>query len=280
MASFQRQSAPLAGIIVVDNASTDDTVTRLGREFPQVQVIRNSTNRGFAGAANQGLKQALSLGADFVLVANNDVVADDEMVAHLVVNMGPEVGVVAPLIYYLGDQRRIWSAGFRRRCWLPEPSRGWRGEIDPGNLEGPMPVDYVLGCAMLLSRKVLLEVGGFDERYFFYYEDLDLCARLRRAGYRCLTIPSARLWHEVAGSAGFDSPFRIYHMARGSAIFLASHTSGFERWLAPAYRSLVAAKKTARYLGAGRIDLVRALLAGTADGCRAQRERPRIPALC
>ncbi len=274
--SFAAMRGAADGIIVVDNGSQDGTVSSVQREFPDVELVANATNVGFAAAANIGLRQALRKGADWVLVANNDVVADGEMLDRLLAASRGDVAAMGPMIYYLHEGERIWSSGFVRGRWLPEPRRGRRGELDDHRQQEPMVVDYLLGCAMLIRRLALEHVGGFDERYFFYYEDLDFCARLARAGYRCLTVPQARLWHAVATSAGRDSVFRAFHMARGSVIFLATQAHGHRRAWAAAYRALVSVRKTAGWLARGRPDLARVHVAGLADGLRAARQAPRI----
>ncbi len=263
-------------ILVVDNGSPDDTVACLQREAPEVEVIANGANLGFAAAANIGLRRALKAGAQWVLLVNNDILAERHMLGHLLAAVRPTVGAIGPLIYYLDEPARIWSAGFGRGRWLPEPRRGWRGQLDDGRFAAPFEVDYLLGCAMLISRSALLAVGGFDERYFFTYEDLDLCARLARAGYSCLTAPQARLWHAVATSARLEGAFRVFHLARGSVLFLSSQARTPERALAAVFRSLVAMKKGAVWLATGRPDLVRAHFAGLVAGYRAARQPPRI----
>jgi GT2 family glycosyltransferase len=250
-------------VLVVDNASNDETLAALPAEFPEVELCSSKINMGFARGANLGINVAVSRGAEFVLILNNDVVVDPNVLHVLMSAITPEVGALAPVIYSLDKPTYVWSAGFKKHPLLLE-MRGRRMQFYPRR--APIEVDYLLGCAMLLPIAVLKRVGLFDERYFFYYEDLDLSLRLRKQGYKLLVIPDAKVWHRGAGTAGRDSPFRIYHMARSSVVFFRTHASP---WQYPAIflfrlgHSLLICFK---FLQKGRRDLVRLYWQGIWDG--------------
>jgi len=266
--SLQRLTYPNVRLVIVDNQSTDETVSMVRRDFPEVMVLVNASNLGFAAGVNVGIRYVLEFGAKLVLLINNDVVVAPDMLDCLVAAMEEDIGATAPLIYQLEDPTRIWSAGFARHPSLLEMRGGARGELDIGKWIAPFEVDYLLGCALLLDCDVLRKVGFFDERYFFYYEDLDLSLRMQENGYRLLTVPQARMWHKGSGSAGSSSEFRVYHMARSSIVFFRSHTVGLRRFAILLFRIGSALKKSLNFAFTGKFQHMCALWHGMCDGWR------------
>jgi len=265
--SLGKMTYPNYELIVVDNHSTDRTVEMVEERYPNVTLLVNPSNLGFAAGINSALRLSLDQRADFILIVNNDILVASSLLTHLVAAMEADVGAASPLIYCLDAPKRIWSAGFSKHPLLLEMRGGARGQIDSGQWRRPFEVDYLLGCAMLLNSAVLREVGLFDERYFFYYEDLDFSLRVRRRGYRLVTVPQARMWHKGAGSA--ESAFRVYQMGRGSVIFFRTHAQGLRRPAVFLFRSGTALKKTLEFLLRKRPHLVRHYWRGLLDGWRA-----------
>ena len=172
--SFARTDYPHFEIMLVDNGSGDDTIAAVQAEMPRVQILASETNLGFAGGYNLGIAQALAKGAEAVLVINNDVAAPPEMLAQLVPHLRGQVGAVSPVIYYDSRPDIVWSSGFKRHPLTLEMRAGRRGQRAESSDRAPYPVDYLLGCAVLMSRTAIETAGAFDTRYFLYYEDLDL----------------------------------------------------------------------------------------------------------
>lgn len=265
-------------ILLVDNHSIDGTAESVRAAYPCVRVLALHENVGFAAGANTGIRCALELGAAFILVMNNDVSVHPSMLTALVKGMVPGVGISGPKIYYMSDPKRIWSNGFRRHPLHIAMRGGVRGQVDTDQRQETCEVDYLLGCAMLFASEVLEEVGLFDERFFFFYEDLDLCLRAQRCGYRIVTVPEAKMWHKVSASAGLDSPFRAYHMARGSVLFYSKHARGIQRPVTLLFRTGSAVKTTVQFLAQRRHDLVEAYWRGVRDGAleiMSERKRAR-----
>ncbi len=182
-------------VVVVDNGSSDNSLEVFRRELPTAEVVDTGANRFYAGGINVGIERALALGAKWVLLLNNDTVASPDMVQQLVqAGQNSTTALVAPSVYRLDAPERLWDAGTHWPRWRPLPRRA--------RLEaGPYAVDMVTGCAMLLRAEALRNSGVFDERYVMYYEDADLCTRLRRMGWGIVVAPAARLWHAVGKSA-------------------------------------------------------------------------------
>jgi GT2 family glycosyltransferase len=253
-------------VLILDNGSTDETPVQIPSEFPEFSFYCNPGNLGFAAGINVGLRMALEAGAEFLLVLNNDVQVDPHLLEPLVLAAGPDVGALAPMINSMEQHDRIWSAGFDRHPSLLEMRGGARGQLDTGQWSGPIEVDYLLGCALLLPAKVLREVGLFDERYFFYYEDLDLSLRIQARGYRLLVIPDAHVWHQGALSSEAGSAFHVYQMARGSVIFFRSHAGGLSRILVLLYRAGSSIRKSLGFAARRRWDLIAQHWRGLRDG--------------
>lgn len=253
-------------VLVVDNGSSDGTPELVRSRFPGVEVLENSRNLGFSAGNNRGIECALARGADFVLIINNDVIVRPSLLTMLVEAMDPGVGATAPMILYWDDPTRIWSVGFGMHPTFLVLRGGARGQVDQGQWAAPFEVDSLLGCAMLLRGTMLEDIGLFDERFFFYYEDLDLCLRARRNGYRLLTVPAARMWHKVAGSAGMGSAFRVYQMARGDIVLFRAHARGLQWSLGALYRAASGVKKTIQFSLGGRLDLLKSYWRGVWDG--------------
>jgi GT2 family glycosyltransferase len=258
-------------ILTVDNGSTDDSVDRLRDRFgAQIEVLETGENLYYAGGNNRGLEWAMAAGADFALVINNDTLVAPDMVSRLTqtARQRPEAGVVAPIIYLGTGSDRIWALGSQWRQWLPIPRDIGRGEVDRGQYTAPLAVDFVTGCAMLVRRTVLEEIGLFDQAYQMYYEDADFCVRARQAGHEILVDPSARLWHLVSQTAGQQPVTSRYQRARYRARFYRQHRRGPLAWVIHPFlwgQEIVRAGKT---LLRGQPSLASAGVRGLRDGYR------------
>jgi GT2 family glycosyltransferase len=227
--SLARQTLDGIRVLVVDNHSTDGSPNEISKCFPQIEQIVNSENLGFAAGFNIGLRFALVAKADYLLILNNDTILSADCVERLMQAITSEAGILAPLIYYANQPQRIWALGGSAHPLLLEKHDPWAGMIDPGNLPEILDCDFVTGCAMFFPRKVLETVGLFDERFRMYYEDSDLCLRVRQAGLRIQAVSTARMWHKVASSSGgSDSPTERYWMARSSIRYFQKHARSLQ----------------------------------------------------
>ncbi|MBI1881506.1 MAG: glycosyltransferase family 2 protein, partial [Chloroflexi bacterium] len=220
--SLQGLSYPHRRIVVVDNGSTDDSVTLIQTQFPEIKLIGTGHNLGFAAGFNVGIRYALSHEAEHIFLLNNDTVVDTTLLDDLLQHAAPEVGVLAPAIFYADAPDRIWSTGGGRHPLLLEMTgHHGRNQALPC---APVEREFLSGCALLIRREVFERVGLLDERFFMYYEDSDFCLRVRQVGFRLLLVPQARLWHKVSiSSGGADSPAERYLMARSSVLFFTKH---------------------------------------------------------
>lgn len=269
--SLSRMTYPNYHLLLVDNASVDGTVEAVRERFPDVELIVNDSDLGFGAGFNSGLVRALDAGADYILMLNNDTYVDPRMLDELMAHDAPDVGMLAPKIYYAGDPDRIWSVGAMKNPWTLAATGTGEGQLDQGQWDRVVERDYLTGCALLLKRSLLEQVGLFDaERYYpIYCEDTDLCLRTREAGFRLLMVPAARMWHKVSASGGgVDSPEVCYLRARNSMRLYRKHVRG-RRWLTVApYNAGVAAITTLRLLSRGGRGSIGAYWRGLRDGLR------------
>jgi hypothetical protein len=200
-------------IVLVDNASTDDSIDFVRINYPQVKVIQNKDNLGFAEGNNIGIKNSTG---QLIALFNPDVVADSDWL-HILVNVikdKPNIAGVTGKMYYLGDQ---YGKDAVFCTWSKiDPLSG-----TPINFNDDEPVsrvDYLSGAAMIVRRDVLNKIGLLDKNYFLYFEETDLCARIIRAGYDLMYIPSAIVWHVVSPLS--NSEKKIYFMERSRIRFV------------------------------------------------------------
>lgn len=201
--------------------------------FPnlKIKVIENKENLGFAGGHNVGIKYALKNGADSVVILNNDTVVDKNLIAELVT--ADDAGIVAPKIYFAKGfefhKDRYKDEDLGKVIWFAGGKMDWanvighhRGvdDIDHGQYDKEEQIEFASGCCILIKREVFERVGLFDEKYFLYYEDNDLCQRAIKKGYRIMYKPKAFMWHRNAGSVGGSgSKLQDYYITRNRMLF-------------------------------------------------------------
>lgn len=237
LASLAQVCEPRPDILIVDNASSDQTPARVRSAFPAVRVIETGANLGFAGGNNVGLRYALEQGYDYALLLNNDTeVAPDFLERMLqVAESDPAIGVVGPTITYYERPDLVWSAGGAIN-WRQGHSVMEGGKPPEAYLAGGVrDVDFVTGCAMLVTRAAMERAGLLDERFFMYYEETEWCVRIARAGFRIVYAPEPRVLHKIPLNARFDKEYLAYYMTRNRLLFLRSTAAPLSTW----FRALI-----------------------------------------
>jgi GT2 family glycosyltransferase len=205
-------------LVVVDNGSSDGSAEMVRSEFPETVLVENGANLGFAGGMNAGIHRALELGADAVVLLNNDTEVDPAFAEALVAaaQARPDAGALSAKIYFRDRPDHIWYAGARF-----DPRRGYNGrhvgygEQDSARFAQVAETERACGAAMLVTREALDHVGLLDEDLFAYVEDAEWSLRARRAGYRVLVVPESRVWHGVSSTTGGEgSPRALYYSVR------------------------------------------------------------------
>ncbi len=240
LAALRASSYTNLHVVVVDNGSTDGSAVHLAPllQTPWGELVRAGYNRGFTGGANIGLRLALERGAEYVFLLNNDAMVESSCIATLVeaAAQRPDAGLVGPKIVWSEDPGRIWSAGMSV-AWRRVAIESHANQPDDGPFDGRRLVQGLSGCALLVKRGVLEQVGLLDDRYFAYYEDLDWCIRARHAGFRCLYVGAARTMHSGSATSNRDggrsqSALLNYYGTRNILLFLATHAPPAERPIA------------------------------------------------
>lgn len=219
-----------ASVIVVDNASLEDPGASIAQAYPGVHYLRNSENLGYAGGNNAGIKFALSRGAHWICLLNNDTRVSPRFSVTLLQEAAAaeSFGAIGPLIMAMAEPDVVMTDG----C---EFNRGTgagffaRKEIPLG--ASLADVDIVNGCCLLLSAAALKVVGLIDERFFLVHEESDLCLRIQAAGFRCGVFGAPLVWHK--GSSSFrrtGNGLQRYFDSRNIWLLLAKHPRRRNRW--------------------------------------------------
>lgn len=231
--SLAKITYPNYEIILVDNGSTDGSPIIIKSLYPDVQIIENRENLGFSEANNVGMRYALSIGADYLLLLNNDTVVDPDFLNELIHNSesDPRIGILGPKMYYYDNPHVIWCAGNSIDWFNGSVERLRADEFDVENdHEEPSEVDYITACAIAVKRQVIDDIGLFDPRFFIYYEEADLCTRAKASGFQVIYVPKSKIWHKVSATMGTASAATSYYMARNSFLFIWRNLQGFQRW--------------------------------------------------
>lgn len=206
--SLRRQTYEDFRVYVVDNGSQDGSVALMQRDYPEVEIVQSSENLGFAGGMNLGFEAA---SGDLLVALNNDVETDFNWLATLaaVMDANPEVGLAASQLMDFKDREVIDSLGdWFNPLGLSRKIGAGRKARDLGTR--PVPVQSPCAAASVYRRAMLDEIGSFDTDFFAYMEDVDLGLRALIAGYDCVFVPGARVYHiGSATSGGTASAFSI-----------------------------------------------------------------------
>lgn len=253
-------------VLVVDNASIDDSPQRIAAEHPEAELVTIPINHGIAAGYNRGIEAAMERGAAYIVVMNNDLHCDPAFVSHMldVARSWPRCGIVMPKIYYYEAPRTLWSVGAYAR-WMPT-NIVMRGRVQP---DGPqyetiVPLQFAPSCCLLLSSD-LCEHVRFDEHYYFYYDDWDFCKAARAQGYSLMFAPAAHIWHKVS-RATQNSPKSLRWWKILGQSCVRYHRKHHSLPLLAVYVAWVVSRETAK----GNVKSLPTFLDGIRSGLRAR----------
>lgn len=218
-------------VLVIDNASTDDSLVRIESEYPQVKIVRHARNQGFAGGQNRGMQYAIDGGFDYVWVLNNDTAVNADSLAGLVgrLDVNEQVAAVSPLIATAGNGEWLQFCGCHID-WEQHQFKAFHTPEESLAFQKDNPALICLwGTAVLLRTSVLRQVGLFDEKFFAYYEDMDISVRISAAGFRNEIITTTRVFHAGIPDATARPLHYLYYMVRNGYFFWMKHLRGGER---------------------------------------------------
>ncbi len=217
--SLRELDYPAYDIIVVDNASSDGSADELERSFPYITLIRNAKNLGFAEGNNAGIARAFANGAEYVWLLNNDTVVEKSTLSELMRTMrsDPRMGMVSPVIYDHSDRSKIQFCGSiaDKRRFILEPLKTIE-KLGAANTK-----DMVLwATALLVGKDVINKVGGLDNKFFAYFEDIDLSLRAAESGYRLAVSVTAKVYHKNEYTVPGSQPLHYYFYRGRNKVFL------------------------------------------------------------
>jgi len=210
--NWQRQ------ILVVDNASMDFSLKEIRRKFPDILIIQNLENLGYAGGMNIGIKYALENNSEVVMILNQDTLLNRDCLTSLIKTLysNQNIGVVGPVIEFKKNGLSIFDLG-------GEESTLYHFAIHVNNnkfdILKPVERKFLSGTCLLIKKETFKTVGLFDERFFLYYEDDDWCKRARNKGWHILIEPKAKIFHLLSSSIGQFSNRQIYYCTRNLLLY-------------------------------------------------------------
>lgn len=218
-------------IVVIDNGSPQDATERITKYYPSVLFKRSEENLGFAGGNNLGI--SLSTG-DYLMFLNNDTEVDPGFIEPMVAlfETNAKAGAASSKILYHNSGGIIQYAG--STCINPFTGRNKRlgfQEKDEGQHDEMRQTDLTHGAAMMVPRRIVDEVGAMPEFFFLYYEEIDWCERIKRAGYEIYFVPASRVYHKESMSVGKKSTLKTYYMTRNRLLFMRRNTHGITKIL-------------------------------------------------
>lgn len=245
--------------LVVDNASTDNSVGYLQKNFSDFDLIINKENLGYAEGNNVGIRAAQEWGAHWIWIVNPDIQVDKNSLLQLI-KLGhshPKVGVVGSKVYYTpgfeSHPARYTKIDLGKVIWYAGGKMDWANvfsvhlgldEIDTGKHDQEVRTDFVTGASMFLRSAMLTRIGLLDRKYFLYFEENDLCQRARQGNWELWYAPASVVWHANAQATVRGSGLVDYYTTRNRMIF------GI-RW-APLRSKFALIRESVRLLFSGR----------------------------
>ena len=229
---FKKQNYKKFNIIVVDNKSEDNTCTFIKEKYPEIVLIENSENYGWAKGNNIGIKYALEKGANYILLANNDLFFDDSTIISTLVKNFEElptesrVGAMGTRQYSYFEQDKLEGDDF----FYFSKSKKRNKELNIYRCQNKVTfplffkkVDYIIGAFVLIKSEVIEEIGFFDEDLYFTWEDLDFCYRIWQHGFACIINHDLKIYHKVSTSCKINSAYSTYYRIRNMYLFQKKH---------------------------------------------------------
>ncbi len=220
-------------LIIVDNGSTDKSEEFIKKHFPEVIIIRNEKNRGFAGGVNDGIRYAIEKNADAVALFNSDAIADKDWLKYLWSELlnNKKAGISTGKFLKQIPKNEIDSTGDLYSIWGAAYPRG-RGEQDSKQFDDDKH-KFVLGGtggASLYRVAMLKDIGLFDERFFAYYEDVDISLRAQLQGWKCIYAPKSIAYHGLSKTSSTMPGFINYHILKNSVYLYTKNMPASLYW--------------------------------------------------
>lgn len=222
-------------VILINNSSADDLKNSLERISDKIILIQNDINTGFAQGNNIGIRKAIKLDCKNIILLNNDTLIKPDSLKRLVeyADSNKDVGIFSPKIYFASGfefyNKKYKESDKGKVIWYAGGKIDWKNiyashigvdEVDNGQFDKISDTDFATGCCLLIKKEIIDKIGYFDEKYYLYYEDIDLSLRAKKHGYRVVYNPSTSIWHKNASSSGKPgSLLHQYYQTRNRLYF-------------------------------------------------------------
>lgn len=243
--SLRRVTYPAVEVIVVDNNSKENPTAVLAAKYPEVKLLVSTDNLGFAGGNNLGIRASKG---DYLLFLNNDTEVDPSFLEPLVAlfESNPTAGAASSKILYHNSDGIIQYAGSSRiDPFTGRSKRVGHMEKDNGQHNVQQETDLAHGAAMMVPRRVIDKVGMMPEFFFLYYEEVDWCESIKKAGYRIFFVPDSKVYHKESMSIGKGSTLKTYYMTRNRVLYMRRNTTGLKKFTWMMFFLLVSLPKNA-----------------------------------
>jgi len=213
-------------IYVIDNHSTDESVTMLNSDFPEVHVVKMPENKGYATSYNHGLS---TISADYYILLNSDIEVTENFISPVVdlMEKDPQIGICQPKLLSLAEKQTFEYAG-AAGGWIDRMGYPFaRGRVlltvekDSGQYDKPGEIFWATGACMFLKKTVYQKIGGFYDYYWMHQEDIDLCWRAQKSGFKIYTCPESIVYHIGGGSLSWENHLKTFLTYRNNYILLS-----------------------------------------------------------
>lgn len=271
-------------VMLVDNASENEEGQRLKAEFPEIDLIQNTSNLGFTGGNNVGIRKALEEGYSHIMLLNNDTLVEPTFLGQMIKKFKdkPQLGVVQPLIFFVHDRAKIWSAGGEWNHLLCRAiTRGDRKYKDK-YLAKDCELGWATGCCMLIARNALLKTGLLNESYFAYFEDVEWSLRFREKGFKIELAADAMIYHEAGASSkkkhseGTLSANVFYYHVRNQFYLVRAQSCGLSKLFASGYHLFRFASWMGYFCVRGRFQKLKAVARGINHGWKLPLQKAEV----
>lgn len=251
-------------IIIVDNDAAYDNELQFKSVINEIVYKPINWNSGFAYANNIGAKIAKG---DLLFFLNNDTTITPGILISLekTLNQNEKAGIVCPIIKYFNEPDKIQYAGYTKI----DPFTGRNRIIRVPENEKTYQTEYAHGAAMLMKKSLYEYVGGLDESYFLYYEELDLSSKVKKLGYCIYVDPNAIIYHKVSSSTGIDSPLKNYYLTRNRIVFMKRNFNKRNYYVYLLFHLFISMPvNILKYIAKNKINNLKKYLLGTFDAIK------------
>lgn len=231
-------------IILVDNCSTDNSLKLLKEKLSDVNIYSTQVNLGYTGGVNCGFKIAENFNSDYILLLNNDTIAEKNFLTNLVKAMEHFKNAAAACGTILCEHNRneIWYAGGELIKWRGLAIHKWKGNnFSKLKLSAPIYTSFITGCMMILRSELLKKIGYEDERFYMYLDDIEFSARIAGLGYKLLYVPDSIIYHKVLYES--ESSFKLYYSVRNRLLLISLISSGLLNKISTTYFLIIISLK-------------------------------------